>query len=201
MATKLETAYLAGFFDGEGSVSIHVQPSRASRSHVLWMAVTNTDLPTLVWIKERWGGVLLPLSKHDERWQQCYGLEWSWGRAGALLRELEPYLVTKKKAAQIGIEFAARKRPGRYMVTPEEWEIREDLRLAIKATSLRKKYSPISERLPYPKRTGLCARCDGEFIAHYARKRFCGKKCQLAAYYEEHPEKFGVKKKAAGIVQ
>ena len=57
METELNLSYLAGFFDGEGSISILKRKKGDwNISHFLRVSIGQKDGATLDWIKEKFGG-------------------------------------------------------------------------------------------------------------------------------------------------
>lgn len=89
-------AYFAGFFDGEGCVSI-VGSSLAAR-------ISNTYLPILELFKDYFGGAVgICRSTHDAR----QGYQWSiYGkRAEDMLTLLLPHLIEKAPQARLGILY------------------------------------------------------------------------------------------------
>lgn len=95
--TPTELAYLAGFFDGEGSIGI------AGSS--LCVRITNTYRPTLDRFQRAFGGVVDVHNAGDERTRltwvwRCYG-----DTAEAALLQLDPYLREKGAQAYLGLHF------------------------------------------------------------------------------------------------
>ena len=105
-----DLAYIAGFFDGEGSVSIRkAKPSVHHRTqsvrYSLLVSITNTNLPILEFIQSLLGGVI-----HERTWRtpmqrQSYSLYWSSGQGRRVLEFLSPYLRIKKGEAELGVAF------------------------------------------------------------------------------------------------
>jgi len=57
--SREDIAYAAGFFDGEGCVSIQQRPARCkSPDYTLNVRVGNTNLAVLEWFRERFGGAI-----------------------------------------------------------------------------------------------------------------------------------------------
>lgn len=100
---RIWRAYAAGFFDGEGSVGIYRYGSGRTRPKV---SISNTDLAVLEEFKARYGGSISKSAK-VERWHvQCYG--WSMNgrhQITAMLKDLLPYLRTKRKQADLMLEY------------------------------------------------------------------------------------------------
>lgn len=96
----MNTAYVAGFFDGEGCVNF----SYCRNSLFPRVLITNTDIDILQRIRERFGGDIKPLSLRKGNWKQGYSLRISWSKAVEFLSEIHPYLFLK--AAQAETVFA-----------------------------------------------------------------------------------------------
>lgn len=95
--TPTELSYLAGFFDGEGSIGI------AGGS--LCVRITNTYRPTLDRYQRAFGGAIDVHNSGDEKTR----LSWVWRiygeKAQAVLIAIEPYLVEKGPQAYLGLHF------------------------------------------------------------------------------------------------
>jgi len=110
-------AYLAGFFDGEGHVGIDVRSagkSEHSISFILKVKLTQAASPAGVELLEEiatdFGGSLSTKSNgRNPRWSEA--LEWcaTTRNAAAFLEYLLPYLRIKKRQAEIGLAFQARR--------------------------------------------------------------------------------------------
>ena len=187
--SETERAYLAGFFDGEGMVTIFAQPTYQGRSHILLAAVSNTDLAALTTIQARWGGRLRTIKPAKDNWKEVHRLDWTWQAAAVLLREIRPYLVVKARHADLGISLAERKQTTtRVSISREEWDAREDLRLALRAINTQRGTSKFPDRIPYPviEQEIACARCASIFLSDRKTSRFCSHKCYQAEYYRAH---------------
>lgn len=107
MNTPLTLEYLAGFFDGEGCVSIikNNRNGRRSPTYVLVVAVSGTNPVPLRAFLDRFGGGLY--SKKVYRKNHTASFMWIVQARPALafLAEIEPLLVVKRQDASIGIEF------------------------------------------------------------------------------------------------
>ena len=101
-------AYLAGLFDGEGTVRIHRVDNKKNMSHKLLVFITNTNIHVLNWVKSIFGGNVYihdrkdGIRKPQGRWhintQEAY----------RVLKMIEPYLIVKKAHVRLGIEFVER---------------------------------------------------------------------------------------------
>lgn len=130
----VELAYLAGFFDGEGSISIS-RHGRGDRSLSLHLQVPQIVRAPLERFQARFGGTIhltgrgqSPLSRRPI---------WSWHagpRAGAAaLGAMLPYLIVKRQQADIALEFQSRMKWGTNQPpSDEEWEIRLGLQARLR---------------------------------------------------------------------
>ena len=108
MSDELVLAYVAGFFDGEGCVCVRKAKPMNSNQNIrysLLVTITNTDLEVLEYIQSVLGGVLTKRSWYFGAKKQCYNLYWTSNKGKIMLEKLLPYLWTKKKDAELGIEF------------------------------------------------------------------------------------------------
>lgn len=104
-----EKAYIAGIIDGEGSLSIgnmrsNVRKRIANFKPVIRVAVTNPDLP--LYLKEKIGGGITIVEHKTVNLKTQY----AWYISGkknivVLLQLLMPYLIIKKKQAQLFLEY------------------------------------------------------------------------------------------------
>jgi hypothetical protein len=124
--------YLAGFFDGEGSVSIAYRQAqvgrggRVSPSYVLQVKVDQIDMRPLLALQERSGGRILPAGPGRRTWSWQVSAR----KARPVLEGLLPYLVVKRRDAEIGLAFLEiSRRQGKHVPpTPERTAHREALR-------------------------------------------------------------------------
>jgi hypothetical protein len=115
-----EVAYLAGFFDGEGSIGI--------TGGSLCARISNTYRPILERFQKIFGGTISVHSMGDEKSR----LSWVWTSYGdtaqTALEILEPYLVEKRTQAFIGLLY--RRTPK----GPDRVHLKEALSLLKKTT-------------------------------------------------------------------
>ena len=109
-----EAAYLAGFFDGEGTIGIreHNKPGtvgghdRRTPHYRLVVSITNRDIAVLQWIADIVGGTVHPKSRGSDRWAPAW--EWSLSnRAGVelMLTAIRPHLKVKARHVDVGLAF------------------------------------------------------------------------------------------------
>ena len=107
MASRDDLIYLAGFFDGEGSV----MAKKGGLNCLITLSISNTDLDVLQWIAQTFGG---QVATHHNPTPYTRKNAWKWELHGEaaikLLQELIPFLKTKKERAQIAITYPLYKR-------------------------------------------------------------------------------------------
>jgi len=98
-------AYIAGFFDGEGSIYI----SKGHSQYFLCAKLTNTNLPVLKNI-ERILNLGSTSTSHDkrERSSQLFRTQFFCNEAKQFLESIYPYLIIKKEQAKLAIEFQSK---------------------------------------------------------------------------------------------
>lgn len=94
-------SYIAGFFDGEGSIYI----SGSKRQLFLGISITNTDLSVLQYIQKIIGGKISKSPDSRENTKKLFRLRLYSQEAKQILIELLPFLHTKKQQAYLVIEF------------------------------------------------------------------------------------------------
>ena len=143
--TPTELAYLAGFFDGEGSINIARGWERSgTRYYQLMAAVTQTSLPVLESYRDAFGGgittVKLQGLNYAQRWQ------WQLYSRGMrhFLEALYPFIRLKERQFQLAMDFMREYRIIRGPIFPLGYskhppipkaalDLAEEYRLAIQA--------------------------------------------------------------------
>jgi len=100
--TKLEKAYLAGLFDGEGTVGYYHKTKLGY--HIVQVAIYNSDPTIMAWIQDRisFGSIVSnKVSKHRG---------WAWmvsskTQAKQFLKVIRPYLVIKAEQVDLLLSF------------------------------------------------------------------------------------------------
>jgi len=141
-APKLLKAYLAGFFDGEGSIFILRQKRKKLRDRITYstkVEVSNTVKEPLELLHSNYSGTIYTHIRQSEKRKPIYIWSLSNRKAYQFLKDIKPYLIIKKAQAQIGIELQERVAKSHIGIwlTPEEREKREQLRLKLKALTKR----------------------------------------------------------------
>ena len=132
---KEDLQYIAGFFDGEGSISLFCRGAVKYKTHQLQVQITNTDGDVLKWIDEVLGKEGHFHLKHRTGNQRsCWDLQWTSLRAEKVLETLIPFLKTKRKQAELALEFRRTFPPhwSRHPVSQELYDQREGLRQRLK---------------------------------------------------------------------
>ena len=124
--TYIEKSYIAGFFDGEGCISIYRLTNKkvncwAKYRYDLQVFVYNNHEGVIKWIQERIGYGRVKIQKRPEgkNWKPNYMLRFSSTMAKSFLEEIVDYTKVKQERAKLAIEFQtfrssrkAQKRPG-----------------------------------------------------------------------------------------
>ena len=99
-------AYLAGFFDGEGCVTIIKGKNHLGNvQYSLRVIVVNTNDYVLHLYKLSFGGRIQKRKYKKPEWRDCYAWELSSTRAYDSLKCMYPYLTLKKAQADLAFEF------------------------------------------------------------------------------------------------
>jgi hypothetical protein len=97
-----ELAWAAGFFDGEGCITVFKSTLYGPKLNVSIGQVVKAPLQVL---HDMFGGTLY--------WKEAYGshksgiwmLEWRDGKSESFLKSILPYLVVKRSQAELALEF------------------------------------------------------------------------------------------------
>lgn len=125
--SKMDRAYLAGILDGEGTLSF--QRTKVKQGNYIrpYIAVATTSPELVEWLEARgWYGTL----EHNSNGRGYWRTSVSGWKVGELLTAIRPYLVIKRRHADILIALCkARLRCGhRYAETPEMASLCAELR-------------------------------------------------------------------------
>ena len=139
-AKAIEAAYVAGLFDGEGSVSI--ASARAQHGtfpqYWLFLNITNTDEGLIAYLRERFGGFVTSARQRQAHHRPC----WKWTlqseKAVEFLRLIRPHVRIKGPQIDLALEFQRRKRRWHHKhLTAEVIEQRANLKRALSALNSR----------------------------------------------------------------
>jgi hypothetical protein len=127
-----ERGYLAGAVDCDGFISM--QGKRRGQNFQVWVGVANTDYNLVKKCLEITKiGRIHKATKHHP-WKPAYfWTVYTFTGSYSVLKQIEPYLVRKKKQAQLALEFLELRktmirRNGRLIVTKDVLEIYEEMR-------------------------------------------------------------------------
>lgn len=123
----ISVRYAAGFFDGEGSITMQfVRVSAGTRYFRMVVQVCVTDPAPLLKLQERWGGRINTWQSKDptSKRKRAYYWRLSGNHARKFIKDVRPYLIIKGPAADVALEFWGRVRPRgkwpRKRLSPEE---------------------------------------------------------------------------------
>lgn len=105
-----ELAYLAGFLDGEGSITVfNFVDKRYPRRQgsVLRLSAYNTNLAVLEWIAFRFGGRVGLVKRRRIDWKQSYIWERGGRNAAEIIEACLPFFKVKRQQAELFMEVAA----------------------------------------------------------------------------------------------
>lgn len=108
--TDVECAYVAGFFDGEGSIYCVAEKRPQNRSgfrFIVMSEVSNTVFDVLRDIREMTGNGFVSLNTQykDKNYKPLYKLKWNSSQQQRILPQLIPHFRVKKKQALLALEF------------------------------------------------------------------------------------------------
>jgi hypothetical protein len=121
MSWLLSDQWAAGFFDGEGSVSILRRTRGGFIEHMLAVAVGQNDQRPLLALRDAYGGSQCNSKTPSGCWRwRIHG-----GAAEAFLRRIRPYSIVKADQIDLALELRALVgAPGQRM-KPGVWEQKE----------------------------------------------------------------------------
>ena len=94
---KLTPQYIAGFFDGEGSITV-------TKDLCIQVVIGQNDEDILIAIANFFGSGTLSAPKIRRGHKQCYVLRWCSKKATSVLERILPYLVLKRYRAELAIK-------------------------------------------------------------------------------------------------
>lgn len=120
-----DAPYLAGFIDGEGTITANFRMSARSRREAVHyrVMISNSDLTIMEWIQARWGGKLERYGKpRSPKHKQMHYIYWGGPDCIPVIQAVYPYLIIKRRQAQLVLALHALRidRPQRRAGVPEE---------------------------------------------------------------------------------
>lgn len=136
-----QAAYVAGFVDGEGCLTItraRRVGSRAGFTYQATFTIGNTNLDALKRIQAMCGNgrILLSDKRTKLGHKVMYRLDFTANQIRHLLPQLRPHLFVKQRQAEVLAEFLGRRLSGRN-TTADEWQWMEQQRSVIRTLNLR----------------------------------------------------------------
>lgn len=109
---KVTLQYMAGFFDGEGSIGIYYRQKTKDRFHLRTQLTNNKnkDMERLMtYLMDKFGGNL------SEQVTLSENIKYNWqlnsDKAVYFLKQIEPYLISKKAQAILAINWQEQRPP------------------------------------------------------------------------------------------
>lgn len=101
---RMDLAYMAGIFDGEGCICAQWNKAGGKRYMTLRVDVTNTHRGMLEWIKARFGGEIYDScvpTGHKDKWTwRCAAVDLKW-----FLKLMIPLTIIKQRRARLALIF------------------------------------------------------------------------------------------------
>jgi len=97
-------AYVAGFVDGEGCISLTLKRNKDYFTVHVKIIIANTNFAIIKLLKEKFGGYI-GHQKGVANKRTVYNLQLSYNRAIVFLEKIYPYLIIKRKQAELAFEF------------------------------------------------------------------------------------------------
>ena len=103
---EVTKAYIAGFIDGEGCISITKSKRRQSSSYcyALNVIISNTNWGVLRYIQKYYGGTIVQLETRP-MWIDRYALRVGTHSSHKLLKDLRKYFIVKNQQVGVALEF------------------------------------------------------------------------------------------------
>lgn len=142
--SKIDLAYIAGIVDGEGCISVRkrkVGKKYRYTQHNITLIVVNTDKKMIDFLQRIFPAYVMT---YQDKKPNCRRM-WRWciesRKAEKILKDILPYLITKKGQAKVAIELSETKK---YCGAKSKIKIKE----FIETVALREK---LSEKIRYLK--------------------------------------------------
>lgn len=153
--TELDLAWAGGFFDGEGSIAIGRSKSKGGENRTdvfsLIVSVCNTDKEVVEHFQKIMGfGNIYAVHRETEQYTASFTWQVGFRQADRFLSIIYPYLIHKRKQADIARKFYTTGQRGEsYKITPEIL----DERISLKDELSREK-GKFNKRVKMPKSIG-----------------------------------------------
>lgn len=107
--TDVEAAYIAGFFDGEGTCGSHLQQKRNCtyvNSYATSVAIVNTNRGILEWIQKTSGlGLIYNKPRAKAQHRPAYSLDMPEHHVVKFLKMVQPYVKLKARQVELVLEL------------------------------------------------------------------------------------------------
>ena len=112
---EIDKAYIAGFFDGEGCISLRRVYSRGTSSIAGTITIGGSDKNLIKWIHTLIGCGVMVIARHKQKpnWKDIHRIDISQQQGATFIKEIYPYLKLKKRQATLFIELSEIKKQSR----------------------------------------------------------------------------------------
>lgn len=104
--SRITPQWLAGFFDGEGSVyagNTLLKSARRGKNYSIIISVAQKDINVLSAIQAVYGGTISDRGGNCSAYGRCYVLRWCGNYAKRVLLDILPYSIVKRERIQLAI--------------------------------------------------------------------------------------------------
>lgn len=174
-----QLAYIAGIFDGEGTLVIgkYPRPDTQNLGYRAYMAFSNTHVPLLQYLKSVVGGKIIHMKNG------CYTLTLTTSEIRRWLPEILPFLIVKKEQAEELLTFLDRQANNSFAPV-------SDKLLSFYEKSYQRMKVLKKERFIFKEKLislGIreCAQCNKKFetFSNHPKKIYCSVKCKKIVHY------------------
>lgn len=102
---KTDIAYMAGFFDGEGCITLY----KTRGIYSLHVDICQCNEHIIKWFQFCFGGTIHTRYENHHKFKKQWRWHTSGGNAMGFLKTIIPYLVLKKAEAELAIKFQSRR--------------------------------------------------------------------------------------------
>lgn len=106
--SEVDKAYAAGFFDGEGHITIAFMSAKARTRGVTYtmrIGASQNDLAPLLWLRDRWGGSVSQVARRTAVGNATYRWVLCSRKAAGFIRDVYPWLKVKARRAEVALRF------------------------------------------------------------------------------------------------
>ena len=174
--TSEQLAYIAGLFDGEGTLVIGKYPvkTQVNWAYRGFFAIANTHVPTLQYVKSLIGGKIV----EQGIGKKCFSLTLSTNEVRNILPELLPYFSIKKEQAEVMLKFIEKQASRNFgLISQEQLDFCEECYIKIKALK--------QKRYEFKEFKGIvgerkCSQCPTVFVLKNTNpnKKYCSVWCR-----------------------